>query len=723
MNSKQSAQDIGSEKNPQKTEPDRTFPVLKHQPAPLAPPPAAQSLVPIRAALQKNPDVNLPDVAAGVITAGLADPARFRMLTEPHTGSNGQATSLLNRKRVSEGVIFVTPQHDRLIDMGVLPDVAGARWMHTMHNQLNVVTTDLPTARLGTASGPSGTWAMLRLDVEDHEELAARVKEAFAKTIPDRSTAGNDYTDSILQSGVKEPLLLIVMQVTFADGSDDEYYLVSVDGNSRLVSMWKGRTGGNVAEAAAACVKAVIGTTSGKTWRHATQRQIRDRLTAQIELVNKGLNETQLTENTIRAGHTLTAPAVVVVGGRTTEDDGPITDIVAAREELLATIHTDATPWSEAAQAEQGMSRLLRRAVALDLITPEEHRVIEGQCTTSQMHELVGLPPHRLWAAALTVQAVLNPWYQADGTGTLFREEFNCTNPTRLTVGKQIASTALSGYRSSSNLALAVNAFSDGGPIAGVVWDYLWYLEKGSDPVKVLDSILKAALTGGGSGKVNARIQLCVLGGIAGMIDGLITRDRGSKITDDGKRTPGKVPFRSRPYRLIDALASTQGGLKTLHSMAVAHVTGKSAKQFHSVDDPDGHFHDGDPLLDGVGAHANLELEWDVVTVADPARAAEAIAAAGNSDNGTKPKDEAVRLREQMQGGATAVLRAVEKLGVLANTGGTDVFGSYNAVNDIKHQLQAARDLLSQLGPKQPPVIFDDEDDEEDSSDIEEVDA
>jgi hypothetical protein len=718
VNSKQSAQDIGSEKNPQKTEPDRTFPVLKHRPAPLAPPPAAKSLAPIRAALQKNPDVNLPDVAAGVITAGLADPARFRMLTEPHAGSNGQATSLLNRKRVSEGVVFVTPQHERLIDMGVLPDVAGARWMHTMHNQLDVVTMDLPTARLGTAFGPSGTWAMLRLDVEDHEELAARVKEAFTKTIPDRSTAGNDYTDSILQSGVKEPLLLIVMQVTFADGSNDEYYLVSVDGNSRLVSMWKGRTGGNVAEAAAACVKAVVGTASGKTWKRATQRQTRDRLSAQIELVNKGLNETQLTENTIRGGHTLTAPTVVVVGGRTTEDDGPITDIVAAREELLATIHTDATPWSEAAQAEQGMSRLLRRAVALDLITPEERRVIEGQCTTSQMHELVGLPPHRLWAAALTVQAVLNPWYEVNGTGALFREEFNCKNPTRLTVGKQIASTALSGYRSSPNLALAINAFSDGGPIAGVVWEYLWHLDEGSDPVKVLDSILKAAVAGSGS----AKIQLCVLGGIAGMIDGLITRDRGSKLTDDGKRTPGKVPFRSRPYRVIDALAATQGGLKTLHSMGVAHVTGKSAKQFHSVDDPDGHFHDGDPLLDGAGAHANLELEWDVVSISDPARAAEAIAAAGNSDNGNKPKDEAVRLREQMQSAANTVLKAVEKLGGLANTGGTDVFGSYDAVNDIKHQLQTARDLLSQHGPKQQPVIFDDEDDEESSS-FEEADA
>ena len=715
MNNKQPAQDIGSEKNPQKAEPDRTFPVLKHRPAPLAPPPATKSLAPVRTAFQRNADVNLPDEAAGVITAGLVDPARFRMLTEPHTGSNGQATSLLNRKRVGEGIVFVTPQHDRLIDMGVLPDVAGARWMHTLRNQLDVVTTDLPAARLSTAPGPSGAWAMLQLDVRDHEELAARVKEAFARTVPDSATAGNDYTDSILQSGVKEPLLLVVMKASFGDGSDDEHYLVSVDGNSRLVSLWKGRTGGTVAEAAAACVKAVIGTDGGKTWKRVTQRQTRDRLAAQIEIVNKGLGETQLTESTIRAGHTLTAPSVVVVGGHTTDGGKPLSDMVAAREDLIATIHTDATPWSDAAQAEQGMSRLLRRAVSVGLITDAEHRIIEGQCTTAEMHKLTGVPPHRLWAAALTVQAVLNPWYAADGTGALFREEFNSKNPQRTTIGKQIASTALSGYRSSPNLPLAINAYSDGGPLSRIVWDYRWHLTKGDDPVKILDSILKAALTGTGRSKINALAQLSVLGGTAGMLDGLITRDRGSKIADDGKRTPGKVPFRARPYRIIDSLLDTSGGLKTLHSMAVAHVTGKPAKQFHSVDDPDGSFHDGDAILDAAGAHANLELEWDVVAIADPTRAAEAMAAAISSDTDDKSKDETVRLRQQMQAGAKDVFRAIEKLAVLASARGHDVFGSFDAVEDIKNQLQTARDTLSSMGPRPPVIVEDDEDDEDDA--------
>lgn len=716
MNIQQSVQNLGSEKNPQKTESDRTFPVLKHRPPHLAPPPAAKTLAPVRAALLKNPDVNLPDDAAGIVTAGLADPARFRMLTETHPGPNGQSTSLLNRKRVSEGVMFVTPQHDRLIDMAVLPDVGGARWAHTLHNQLDVVVASLPVAKLSTATESGGAWAMLQLDVEDHEELADRIVEAFHKTVPDLATTGNDYTDSILQSGVKEPILLVVMKVVFANNSDPEYYLVSADGNSRLVSLWKGRTGGNVDEAAAACVRAVIGAPSGKSWKRATQRQTRDRLTAQIDIVNKGLAETELTENTIRAGHTLTAPCVVVVGGHATDSDDPITDMVAAREDLIATIHTDATPWSEEAQAEQGMSRFLRRAAAKNLITSDEYRIIEGFCTPSEMHDLIGVPPHRLWATALTVRAVLNPWYVADGTGALFREEFNYKNPRRIEIGRQIASTALSGYRSSQSLPLAVNAYSDGGSLARIVWDFRWELETGDDPVDVLDVILDKALNGSPADKINAKAQLGVLGGTAAMLDGLLTRDRGSKMTNDGKRTPRKVPFRSRPYLIIDSLLDTKGGLRTLHSIAVGHVRNKPAKRFHSRDAADGAFHDGDPFLDAAGAHASIELEWDVVVTADTKRADDAIAAAGN-DQGekNKPKDQTALLRQQMQAGAKEVLKAVTQLAILSGKGGADVFGSFEAVDQVKTQLQDARDKLNSMGPK-PPVILDDEDDEDDNA-------
>ena len=68
----------------------------------------------------------------------------------------------------------------------------------------------------------------------------------------------NDYTNSVLQHGVKEPLTMFIVRVVYGDGTS-ETYLVSGDGNSRLVSMWLARTGGDIDEAAAACVATVIG--------------------------------------------------------------------------------------------------------------------------------------------------------------------------------------------------------------------------------------------------------------------------------------------------------------------------------------------------------------------------------------------------------------------------------------------------------------------------------
>jgi len=684
---------------------DSSFPALKHRPVKAVPPAAARTLAPVRTALQKNPDVNLPDEAAGVITAGLTDPVRFRMLTETHAAPDGSSTSLLNRKRVGEGTAFVTPQHDRYIEMGCIPDLVGARWQHTLHNQLDIESNELAAVKMGTAVGPHGYWTMLELEVEDHQEFAARIREAFVKTGPDGPAVKNDYTDSILQSGVKEALLLVPIRIRFRDGSDDEYYLVIIDGNSRFVSMWKARTGGNVDQAAAACIEAVVGVPAGSAWKRATQRQVRDAITDRADIINQGLLEDTLTENTIRLGHTLTAPTIVVVGGRRADDDAPLTDLFAAREDLIATIHTDATPWDDAAQSEQGMARLLRRAVTAGYLTADQRRVIEGQCSVQEMHALLGLPPHRLWAAALTVQTILNPWYE--GMRSLFREEFNSRNPSRLLVGRKIAATALSGYRSAATFAVATNAFSDGGPIADKVWDYKWTLTGGSSALAVLDEVLKEAL----DGDTNAIAELCVLGGTAGMLGGLITRDRGSKLTTDGKRAMRTVPFRTRPYRIVEMLAGTAGGLRTLHSLAVSHVTGKPAKRFYSQDAPDGAYADGDPVRDTNGTQVSVEMEWDVVVTADPVKAATEIAAAGANAPDTQTKPEPQRLREQLHGGARAALDAVDRLILLAQSSGVDVFGSYDSIVMIKEQLQDARDKLNAHGPSEP-LILDDEDDD-----------
>ncbi|MGV9817956.1 hypothetical protein [Nocardia xishanensis] len=654
--------------------------------------------------------MNLDAEAAGIITSGVVDPQRFRMLTEMHTDAAGTRQSLLNQKRVTEGIAYVTPQHDRFIDLGILPDVAGARWAHKIHNKLDDGTTASRnyTPHLETVSQPSGAIAVLKLEVADHAALAALVREAFRQTCPDGSQTANDYTDSILKSGVKEPLMLVVLRVIYDNNPQDEHYLMSIDGNSRLVSMWKARTGGDIDAAASACIETVIGApTHSGGWRSISPRQARDRVSATIESIGRGLSESKLTEATIRAGQTLTAPAVVVVGGCNNEG-GPLSDLVAAREDMLATIHTEATPWDEQAQAERGMSRVLRRAAKSGLITADERAVVEGQYTPADMHRKLGLPPHRLWAAALTLELVLARWDA--GMGQLFREEFNLVRPSRLSVGDRIAATSLSGYRSAKTLRNATNAFSNGGPITDDVWErrYTWELDPGENPNAVLDGLLRKSL----KGDIYAIVQLSVLGGLAGMLEGLITRDRGSKVPEDHRRAVGKAPFRLQTYRIVEGLAKTKGGLKILHSLAKSHINGTPAKLFYTTVDPADHL-DGEPTLDSAGAQVSIEMEWEIVAAADPMRAREiqdALPLAAEAAN--QPKE--VQLRTQLRTSAAGVFKATRDLVAIKSSRGPEVFGSVETIREIKEQLSESRDLLTLHATTNPQLPLDDGDDDTD---------
>lgn len=683
---------------------ESSFPALKHRPKKVNPPAPAKTLAGPRKALLANPNVNLDVEAAGRVVAGVVDLTQFRLLVEPHKGSDDTVFSLLTQKPVGTGTAYIIKQHDRFLDLGILPDLAGARWSHQVHTDLDVTHVDLRAACPDTAHDDAGKpLAKLTLAVADHEELVRRVEEAFTKTVADGLATSNNYSTSILQTGVKEPVLLVPLEVHFSDGSPIEQYLTTPDGNSRLTSAWIARTNGTTATAAAACAEAVIGTPTTRGWKPVTQRAARDRVAGNVERTNRLLDDKVLTEAAIRSGHTMTIPAVVVVGVADLNGE-PVSDLVAACEDLIATVHTENTPWAETAKSDRGMVRMLRRMRENDLISDDIFQVISGRYTPGQMHEKTDLPPHRLWAAALTLREVIVPWRGPEGTRRMLMEEFSVTNPTRLTVGKAVGATTLAGYRSSLNLQSALNAFNDGGPICDLAWDYDWSLATGEEPVTVLDTLLDGAL----NGEAGAKIQLGILGGIAAIIDGLLTRDRGSKDTTDGRRAPRTTPYRLRPYRIIDRLLETNGGLRTLHSIAVAHITGDLPRQFHTIPDPAAQTEDGDPYLDATGGHRALELEWDVFLAADRTRAEEAIAAAQGSTGTNEPKDEAVRLREDLLASSRTALKSARGLRALAATRGHAVFGSYDAVDDMMRSLQKARDILTTV-PE--PIHVDDSDD------------
>jgi hypothetical protein len=165
---------------------------------------------------------------------------------------DGQPVSLLTAKPVVGGTLYATAPHFRYLDLDVLPDFINQRWADQLHTAMDVTPSPaLVTSYETLTDAEAGTpYAVFTVHMQDRKALAQAVAESMRKTF-NAQKRENDYTASVLQQGVKEPLTLFVMRVTYTDGTTDTY-LVSGDGNSRLVSMWLARTGGDIEAAISA---------------------------------------------------------------------------------------------------------------------------------------------------------------------------------------------------------------------------------------------------------------------------------------------------------------------------------------------------------------------------------------------------------------------------------------------------------------------------------------
>lgn len=686
------------------------LPLLRRPDAP-RPPVAVSALRGARAALCGNPKsrFGVDDAAANVITHGAADPHHLKAIV----GTEGD-TNLLIPKPVAGGKLWMIGVHQRYTDLGILPDIVNQRWAHRLLTAMDVDQPKTPAYSYDTLTAEDGSGrkrplAILTVRMADRKALAEAVTESMVQT--HQAQGGhNDYTDSVLQQGVKEPMTLFVIRVVFDDNSE-ETYLVTGDGNSRLVSMWLARTGGDIWAAAAACVAAVIGSVDRKAPRTATDlRSDRRCVGAMAARISRGLGEETLTEATRREGHTLTFPATIVVGAEL--DDGALMDdLVVARDDLLANLHVRVTPWLDDAQNTQGMQRVYRHALAKSIVRADEHKILAGAADPGQMHDLLGLPRHRLWATAVHQQVVLAD--RAAAMIDLLRQEFGIKRADRQVIGKRIGAMVLSSYRSSPTLDHALRTFDNGGTLTDTVWKRNWRLTEGVNPFEVLDAILERALVE----DQGAIAELTVLGGTAAILDAYITRDRGSKL--GVKPENGKAPYRAVPTVLLDRLASTKGGLRMLHSVARAHVAARKEivpKAFHTVDrEVNGAaYRDGEPVIDGAGAQVTIQHEWDLVWMADPERAEttvattkEALRNAGET-GGALPVPSHVKEQRALDQALNNARKATQNLAVMATKDGrgAEVFGSYEAVTQLRSRLKDLDDLIVSYGPK-PPILAD----------------
>lgn len=679
-------------------------PLTRRPDEPTAPEPAAKLRAPWKA-LAANPlsKYAVDDEAKNIITFGAANPSHLKAIASV----NEDDVNLLISKPVVGGFLHLLAPHRRYPDLMMLPDFINGRWGDAILTAMDPKADSLPPA-YSTLLGDDGTGtqrplAILTICMRDRRALGEAVRESMINTYKADSDKRNVYTESILQEGVKEPLTLFLVRVLFDDDTH-ETYLVAGDGNSRLISLWLARTGGDIYEASHACVAATIGSLDRRRPRSAADlRRARNAVTAMAVRVSAGLKEEPLTEATRREGHTLTLPAMIVVGA--VDDHGdPMADLVVGRDDLLSNLHTRVTPWSSTAQNSQGMGRVYRNAGTADLVNDSEYKVLNGTARVEDLQNLLGLPSHRLWASAVHQQVLLSGT-RAVKMKELLRQEFGFRRADRQLIGKHTGALILSPYRS-DGIDQPLRAFDNGGTITDTVWMRTWKLTKGWDPVEVLDKVLANAVAGDEA----AIAELTVLGGTAAILGGLITRDRGSKL--GVKAEPLKAPYRATPTRLLKLLAETLGGRKMLHSIACAHVTGNRAvKAFHTVPgEVDGRMvADGDPVIDKARAQVSIRYEWDLVWYADPELAENTIittrkelAAAGEQEGElTLP----LHVQEQgnLDSALTSATRAAHVLAELSQSDqlGPSVFGSWDAVVKWKERLSGVGELLS-YGPKPP---------------------
>ncbi|PPI95205.1 hypothetical protein C5E46_19760 [Nocardia nova] len=147
--------------------------------------------------------------------------------------------------------------------------------------------------------------AQARCEFASPDELAKLVRETVLNTL---RTPKADYSDSIMQRGISEPLLVILVRVTFADGSPERVLPVVVDGISRLASAAKTRTGRPDEGAADAVVKDLLQDPA------SLRRAIRDEIASYNSAYQRGL-----TDQVVRVGQTATVPVRLVVGAHSSQ--------------------------------------------------------------------------------------------------------------------------------------------------------------------------------------------------------------------------------------------------------------------------------------------------------------------------------------------------------------------------------------------------------------------
>ncbi|TWV51996.1 hypothetical protein FRZ03_11505 [Streptomyces misionensis] len=259
---------------------------ITRRPQPLPEVPATAALRKVATRLEKNSRTNLDEDARKAAAALQVEPERAALLVTAQP--NG--VSLLSEVAVPGGTL------------DVIECRAWARMLFPLYQpRIAAMSLSVPAPRLLDDQDEHGhPLAQARCEFSSPKELAELVRETVRSTL---NTPKSDYSDSIMQRGVSEPLLVILVRVTFTDGSPSRVLPIVVDGISRLSSVAKTRTNRTNEGTADAVVEDLLRDPN------SLRRAVRDEV-----ITYNAAHQRGLTDQVVRVGQAATVPVRLVVG-------------------------------------------------------------------------------------------------------------------------------------------------------------------------------------------------------------------------------------------------------------------------------------------------------------------------------------------------------------------------------------------------------------------------
>ncbi|MEU1804763.1 hypothetical protein [Streptomyces sp. NPDC019937] len=519
----------------------------------------------------------------------------------------------------------------------------------------------------------------------DRKHLHAHLAQTIEQT---RHANPTPYDRSILARRITRAVIAHPCRLEFADGSECIDVLAVRDGITRLTSAWALLTEGEAPYADDIAVTALEVLSAERPQRRgAAEKALSQRMAlGRQEALNgflaefqRGVNEAQPTDRSVRLGQTLVVPAQVTVGVHRHGSAGLSAKEVFddAVRSILASIHVEFRHWEAAAQNVEVGTRAISRVRIPGL---PQNNLLDGiiglalgrrkPVELPDVFHDDSVPGTPLWRAVYLVHFLTRPdvFEQVKG----FAKDIKGTSKMKTSGYAELLGPVIDlpwrGYKAGT-LQQARNAWANGGALTkGVLSDWR--------PVPTADftELVKQALNGNNS----ARQTLTVAGGVALITDKLITRNVGSAV---GKT----VPFRANTDQIIAGLADSEEGLWTLafaarafdaereclNSFTNTQLLARNTATMYSIPAVD--ITAEDKIRKDAGGVAPEPLDqWRVVTVSNPDKARDA-----ENDRNQQNENDASELpvsdqlaaeRRTLRQAVADARQAVRKLMSLADT-------------------------------------------------------